>query len=330
MGSEKHVKYTLASAITEEILYAIVKFIRDSGQTTIRFSNDAGTDAIYTGAGFVNAAAVASAASFGANSYMVIEPVTAMPGGERWQAKIKMDAPSADDLGVTVACTKAGYTQKWTNAAAGFHASQIKTGEVLFGTGNNPSATMSPLISAGDMDEYDQHQFDGGATTVVAYTYFRILWYDSAGAEGSKFPYGLRIGGYRPLEPHLDLNPWCVLNNKPQATNSNSFWGTRSTNTSYNNGRVPLEDAQTTLDLSATGLATLIPSDNRTTGEPALTRGGRWATSPLLVGCLTNGTIVGSLGKYDMLGCNVDRSDNTADSVSEYLCVNDIVVRWKP
>jgi len=330
MGSEKHVMYTPASAITEEILFAILKFVRDSGQTTVRFSNDAGTDACYTGAGFVNASTIANAAAFGANSYMVIESVATMPGGERWQFKIKMDAPSADDIGVTVACTKAGGTEKWTNGAAAFHANQIKTGETLFGTGANPTATSKFMISASDMNTYDQHQFDGGAQTIVGYTYFRILWYDSALTEGNKVTHALRIGGYRPMEPHLDVNPWCVLIGRPNSGTSSLYWGALGVSTGTNTNRSPLEDGQTTLDLSATGFTRIVGTNNVATGEPSLTRGNKWAPLPVTLLNNTGGDVLGTFGAYDMLTSNVDRSDAVADSTAEYMTFNDLVFRWKP
>lgn len=330
MGTEKHVSYTPGAVATKEILWAILKFVRDSGQTTIRFSNDAGTDAVYTGSGFVNASSVTGAASFSANSYVVIEPVTAMPGGERWQAKIKMDAPTADDIGVTVACTKSTYTSKWTNGAAAFNAAQIKTAETLFGTGAAPTATSKMWISASDMNTYDQHQFDGGAQTIVGYTFFRILWYDSALVEGAKVTHALRIGGYRPMEPHLDVNPWCVLIGRPNTAVNNLYWGSTAVVNTNNTNRAPLEDGQTTLDLSTTGFARIVGVNNVASGEPSLTRNNKWAPLPVVLQGTTGGDVLGTFGAYDMLSSNVDRSDAVADSAAEYVCFNDLIFRWKP
>jgi len=324
---EKHVLYS-GTASVDEVLYAIVRFVRDSGQDVVRFSNDAGTDAIWNGTAFVNASTITSASTLsGAGSYLVIEAINTMPGGERWQVKV---TKSTNSILVQGACTKSSGTVKWTNAGAAFSTSQVRTGAPTWNDGNQPPATASTFCSVSDLDQYDQHQFDGQAQTMVSYAYFRVMIRDSGAVEGNKFAEAFRIGGYKPMEPHLDLNPWCLLTRIPKATAAVNSWGYATVGASLLS-RAPLEDAQTTLDLTSTGYAKLTGDNNLiATGQTQLTRGGKWASAPLFLLGLTGSDVLGTFGRYDMMTGSEDRTDGSTDANNEYMNVNDLHLRWKP
>ena len=190
---EKHVKYTMTGSWTNEVMHRMFDFVSASGpasgQNAVRFAYGSTATSVSSTLGYGGSPV---SVNFASGSFIVIEPSATMPSGYRWQ--LKLENISATQLGATL------------STVGGWEGSSTKN--FIAASTNNPPGITPPvtdriawsitaptagylyLISSADLDTY-------GASATPA-TYFRIMEWQSGGAEASQFFTALHVGGYIP------------------------------------------------------------------------------------------------------------------------------------
>lgn len=311
--SEKHVMYSPGTGLTSDVMQSIYSFINTHGSTIgMRIASDGGTYATYNGSALGTPDGTAGWWSTAANAYIVIEPVSAMPGGGRAQLKIQR-------VSTTVLSYVYAPIGGWLTSATTFGSNPVSA-LTQWNDGTAPGASCNYYLSGGDLSTYQ-----AGSSTYGTF-YFRILGRKTANAEDAQFNHGLYFGSYIPREPTLDLQPSCVLARNPILDGSSASWSFATANSSCPN-RAPVDDTHTTTDYTNNGHCFV---SGYRPGAYNKTRGGKYDNDTLFVHNIAGQYKLGSFDKYTQLSGYLGRSDAGADSAAEYLVVNDLMCRWKP
>jgi len=322
--SEKHVKYTMAGTTTNEVMNNIFSFVSSSGQNAIRFAYSGTATSVSSTLGYGGSPSVTN---FASGSFIVIEPVTAMPSGYRWQVKI--ENISTSQIGATLSSV-GGWEG---NSTKNFISSSVNnppgitppvTDRVVW-LNATPSAGFIYLISSADLDTY-------GASAIPS-SYFRIVEWQASAAEGSQFVQALHVGGYIPTNQVSNTNPVAMLARNPGMTVSTSYWGNTSTVNTTTLNRVPPDYNFSTTNLSnSTACISTVAGNAAVPGALTWAKdlNGNWVNFPVFIFSTTAAATMGYYGKYAMFGGYSGRQDGQSDAANEYLVVNDLVIRWKP
>ena len=337
--SETHVKYSIGTGSSnddqnyaKQILFHIYTFVKSSGQTAVRFADNAeGTAVSLAGVSYGSPSAYSD---FGNGGFVVIESATAMPSGNRWQCMFLINTGAtpyfffhfAPRGGWTPGGTPADPTQAATWSSNPVNLTAMKP----WGYYSYIDEGARCLISASDLDTY------GASSAPVEY--IRINIWDPNDSEDNEFLNCIRVGGYIPTDPDVDTNPACVLAGSPQNPgNGNSYtWSDYNSNSrSYNFCIVPPDTDGSQTDLYTYGAGWVSSVFSRTASYAGQynqykTRRGSWVNMPVYLWDYDSAACVGYFGKYDMFCGYEGRSDATQDSSGQYIVVNSYVFRWNP
>lgn len=309
---EKHQKYVMTTSGYDEAMYALYTFVSSSGQNAVRFVNGSTAQAVSSSAGKGGLPALAN---FVSGSFIVVEPVAAMPSGYRWQVKISR---STSDQRYNLS-TIGGYDITTNTFQAVGGVTPPVTGEVIWNSNADALAINNQwLFSSCDLDTY-------GASS-ISNAYLRAVRWIPTNAEGSQFGISsFHIGSYIPTNASANSNPVVALGGKPQGANLASSWG-YATGDGNNRNRCSPDYNYSTLNLASTyaytpdlGLSTYAKDVN-----------GQWVNTPAFINSITAAASMGYFGKYSFLLGNSGRADGQQDAAQEYMVVNDVMIRWKP
>jgi hypothetical protein len=308
--AEKHqiVAISAAEENWQAFLQKLWDFVQNTQSGIIQFPQDGSFYGVKSGGSVVTDVSDLSAGFGSANDYIIIEPVNAYPGGDKWQIKFESLSPSsatAANMSVTV-CWLGGWTQ-----ASEFGSNLTYT---------NPNAfeitfddTMSWYFSCCNTDTYVS---SSGTQT---YTYVRIL------LRSGTFWYGVYCGGYIPTEPDSDTKPVIFLGNRVRVVGDG--WGTAAAG-STNGNRIPADFTHSVLggnNQAGVNYYGTLTAQGYTTD-----RSGNWVNRPCVVSDNVTQSTLGAFGRFTMLVGDTARTDGAADSNNEYLVVDDFMLRWKP
>lgn len=326
--SEKHVKYPLASATadnnTGEIMYRIFTFISSSGQAAVRFAYNSTATSVSSSVGY--GGTPTSFSDFPSGSFIVVEPVTAMPSGYRWQVKIERSATNTIRQQMsTVGGWEGNSTKNFiSNSTNNPPNITPPTTDFVNFIATSPASGSYLLVSTADSDTY-------GSNNTPA-TYFRYLTWAAGAVEGSQFAAGVSFGSYIPYNTSSNTNPVYLLAGNPNInTASTNQWSVNATS----NNRVPpnfrFDDTSLTTNNAAGGITTVSLVGNNP-GESGNAKGlnNVWVNFPVVVCQFTKYAAPGYLGTYNLMGGHSGRTDGTPDSKGEYMVVNNLMIRWKP
>ena len=284
-------------------------FVQNTQSGIIQFPQDGSFYGVKSGGSVVTDVSDLSAGFGSANDYIIIEPVNAYPGGDKWQIKFESLSPTsgaATNMNVTV-CWLGGWTQ-----ASEFGSNLTHTDTDPFDNLSSITTSMSWYFSCCNTDTYVS---SSGTQT---YTYVRIL------LRNGTIWYGVYCGGYIPTEPDSDTKPVVLLARQVNNNLGASNWGTTS---ATSNNKIPADFAHSVLGgNNSAGTNILNPSNQGWSTD----RSGNWVNRPSIV--LDNNTqsSLGAFGRFTMLLGDDARTPGAADSNNEYLVVDDFMLRWKP
>lgn len=309
---EKHQKYVMTTSGYDEAMYALYTFVSSSGQNAVRFVNNSTAQAVSSSLG---KGGLPVTANFVSGSFIVVEPVNAMPSGYRWQARISR---STTDQRYNLS-TIGGWDINSGSFLAVSGVTPPVTGEVVWNSNADALAINNQwLFSSSDLDTY-------GASSTPA-TYFRAVRWIPTNVEGSQFGVSsFHIGGYIPTNVSANTNPVVALGGKPFIFNGASNWGYSTADGNNRNRCNPDYNYSTTVLASSyaytpdLGLSTYAKDVN-----------GQWVNTPAFVNSVTAAAAMGYFGKYAFLIGNSGRADGQQDAAQEYMVVNDVMIRWKP
>ena len=309
--AEKHILGSTGAGTTAEVMQQIYAAIVAYGSTTgIRLTVDGSTTATHNGTAL--GTPDGTVAWWGNNSYMVVEPVAAMPGGGRWQCKIGRTSTN-------VLTSQWAPNGGWTVAAptyAGLAVSAVTT----WNDGTPPGATATYYISMSNLETY------AAGVDTYGYSYLRVLIRRSSAADDAQFVQGLYVGGYIPADPTTDTKPSVMLCGSPRQNGGSLSWSYATANASCPN-RAPTDNVHTYLDYANGGHCF-------TTGmlltTYAKSRDGKLTNKNLYLFGIAAACELGSFGPYTMWLGALTRTDNAPDASAEYLVVGELMIRWKP
>ncbi len=296
MASEAHKAQVVGGTTEDEksgnVLWYLHEFITNEAAAILRIVDD-GTSATWDGSAF----GTPGAASFfqTAGAYLVVEPIA----GGSWQAKIRYDGSTTDDLEIELS-DQGG----WQNSDGTFGANNT-SGLVRWNDSAAPSASDTMYMSACDLD---------------GYTYLRCFIYDGTVDQNAFY-----AGGYIALDP-ADTDPVCCLVRRPEIANrsSSNTWGHASagqgyTPNEYGGSSTPWTVANASID---TVRAATYSNDGKT-------RNSIFALFPVFV--FTSDSFVhGYFGEYTMYGVDGAKADLDVDNAGAYIVTNDLAHRWNP
>ena len=316
--AEKHKLYSPAGTLYwKDFLYSIWDFVQNQQSGIVQFVDDGGTKSVYLGASFWDGSAVLTNASFSNNSYIVIEPVTAYPGGGKWQAKFTSPNVSSGTTGnMSLKTSFSGGWDSTTNVDFGAVTTAVTGAEPI--TSQTMAAGDSYYLSCANTDSYTN---TSGTQT---YTYLRFLMFDASIAENSKFQ-GAYVGGYTPIEVDNDTKPCVMATRTVGVVSASTSWGYR--HASSNCAWVPGDFAHT----GGGGVNSAFVGTGATTNDPYFgnSRGGSWANGATLVSDNDGNVTLGAFGKFTMMNGDIDRADGAADASAEYVVASSAMLRWK-
>jgi len=312
--AEKHVKVTITTATWQFFLQKLWDFIENSQSGILQFVQEGGDYAVKSGGSFWNGSDDLSSGFGSDNDYIVVEPVTAYPGGDKWQAKIK--AIDFDDKAVADSSLEVSWLGGYDTSANDFPAGNQTSGELTHIPSYHAMATTdSWYFSCSNSDTYTS---DSGTQT---YTYLRVAHFDTSAAENGKFA-AFYVGGYIPAEPNADTKPVCVFTRLMQSGDGNTFWGDRSSTTSLAPGNYAHNTSGGNVGASIPDWVIDYYHFN------PLSRSGNWINTPLYILDENNTTTLGAFGKFSQLWGDYDRTDGAADGSAKYMVSGDIMFRW--
>jgi hypothetical protein len=322
--NEKHTKTTVTT--TSDVMYAIftamTATINGSVQVALRWADNDITHAVNNGTTYATNAGSVTAASYfdAANSFLVVEPATAMPNGSRWQLQVTRTGTGNTNLFCKFA-SRGGWTSGTKVFANG--AGQPTTGNIDAFNAGAPGTNKRCLVSICNMDTY-------GSST--SYAYIRMIVWDQTTPAATKTFY---CGGYIPFDQANNTTPCCLLvgqiatasSGVAQGTISKS-WGWTTTGANCLN-RIAPDYAGTQTNLNTAGYGYMKSVD------PSLAAGnlgpsGEWVEFPMYMYSIDDAAFYGYFGKYTMFGGDVTRTMATRDSTQKYLIFYDTVVRFDP
>lgn len=304
-------KYRSYSVTTSaDVLYQIYNFIANSGQNCLQIVQDTGVPALYKqGTGYV--ASWASSADSPSGSYLVVEPVTAYPGGGKWQAYITL---STNTLRIQVS-----MNGQWSNGGAGpgaFGGSAKKTPLTDWNDTAAPGGGAMLYVGASNTETYN-----GGANV---YTYLYAALNEPGGvADLDQMFY---TGGYIPFDAAADTKPFVFLSRTPDLESNTASFGKNTSDANCLN-RTQVEYAQTT-DLAAAGYCRV----GLLGGTPAALSNCRDYNSkypglPLYVFTQTN-FCLGYFGSATMLAIDTAKVNLDTNSTPSYIVFNDVLFKF--
>jgi hypothetical protein len=317
--AEKHKIYSAGGGKWKDYMYAMWDFVHNQQSGIVRFVDDGGTKSVYLGGAFWDGSAVLTAASFVDGSYIVVEPVTAYPGGGRWQ--VRFTCVDHDDTNVYDFTAKMSFSGGWdstTNVDFASVATAVTDAENVMKDSVN--AADSIYISCSDSDTYTN-----GAGS-QKYTYFRFLNWDQSQTDDAKKFQGAYTGGYVPADVNGDTKPSVLMCRYATVLNTGYSWGERTATEDY--CLLPGDYAHT----SGAGVNAGFAGTGDTTGVPYYSHSklGQWVNAPCLLTDETAQAVMGSFGKYTMLHGHEGRASGATDSALEYMVSGALMLRWKP
>ena len=322
--NEKHIKSTITT--TSDVMYAIftgmTATINGSTQVALQWADNDITHAVYNGSSYAaNAGAVTAASYFdAANSFLVVEPALAMPGGARWQFQVTRTGTGNTNLFCKFA-SRGGWNYATKVFANG--AGQPTTGNIDAFSGGAPGTNKRCLLSICNMDTYG---------TSTSYAYLRMIVWDQTGASATKSFY---VGGYIPFDQANNTSPACLLVGQVgTATSGNTqgtivkSWGYATTGANCLN-RIPPDYTGSQTNLNTAGYGYIKALDPSLVGGN-LGPNGEWVEFPMYMYSIDDAAFYGYFGKYTMFGGDVTRTMATRDSTQKYLIFYDTVIRFDP
>ena len=312
--AEQHTAVSNSTATWQYFLQQLWNFVQNTQSGIVQFVTEGGNVAIKSGGSF-HAADTDLSSGFGTdNDYIVIEPVNAYPGGDKWQIKFKSSDVSDDEIteGTVEISWLGGYDTSADDFASGYQT----TGALAWNYAK-PTTADTWYFSCSNSDTY---QNSAGTQT---YTYMRVLLYDNTAADDLKFG-GNYCGGYIPNEPDNDTKPVVAFFKALRGYNSTHYWG------DVDGTATGLAPGNYAHDESGGNISAFINtvSDNYT--GFGSTRSGNWSNGPTLICDNNNNTTLGAFGKYTQMVGDLDRSSGATDSNAEYKVAADQVIRWNP
>lgn len=329
---EKHVGYILSNATDRisETMYNVWQFVSSSGQDVLRFAHNSTAASVSSSIGFGGTPVVTS---FNSGSFIVIEPINALPSGYRWQAKIERASSTAINA---ILSTAGGWDATSKNFIS--NSALNPPGITPPVTDSTPWFTATPalstqiLISTSDLDTYIS------GTTSVKVPYFRATDWIPSNAEGTQFASALYVGGYIPINSTQNTNPVVMLSKTPNNNwATNFYWGvafaTPGSANSYN--KVAPDYDFGVKDLSQCYATLGAPTMGNVNTQAALSPhakdiDGAWPPLPVYVFSHSNNAMLGYFGKYNMLSVYLGVADGETDPAREYIFCFNFMFRWKP
>lgn len=293
----------------QTFLQKLWDFVQNTQSGIIQFPQDGSFYGVKSGGSVVTDVSDLSAGFGSANDYIIIEPVNAYPGGDKWQIKFESLSPTsgaATNMNVTV-CWLGGWTQ-----ASEFGSNLTHTETDPFDSLSSISTVMSWYFSCCNTDTYVS---SSGTQT---YTYVRIL------LRNSTVWYGVYCGGYIPTEPDSDTKPVVLLTRNVNNGGSTTNWGTANASS---NSKIPADFAHSVLGgNNSAGVSYYASTAQGYTTD----RSGNWVNRACVVSDTNTLSSLGAFGRFTMLVGDDARTPGAADSNNEYLVVDDFMLRWKP
>lgn len=314
MSGEKHTLLAAGTGLTADVMQGIYNFVNTNGSACgLRIASDGGTYATHNGSALGTPDGTVGWWATGANAYLVIEPVDAMPGGGRWQCKIIRNSTLVLQ---SVWAPNGGWTVA-SQSYAGLACSAV----TQWNDGSAPGASCTHYISGSNLETYT------AGNSTYGYTYFRIIGRRGGGTEDNQFVYGLYVGGYVPNEPTVDTKPSCMLARTPSLAGNALAWSYAVSN-SNNLNRAPVDDVHTVTDYTNNGVCF---ASAQMPGVYAKSRSGKWCGKTIYLYNMAGSYELGQFGAtYTMAGGYLSRADATPDGNNEYIVMNDMIMRWKP
>lgn len=298
----------------DEIMYNIFDFVYNngSGRSGVQFVSGNISYSVHNGTSFAaNAAAVGVNYFTGSNAYIMLESKNTMPSGYRWQVQLKR-----------VSSTNFSYNfaprGSWDSSTQTFNSGSFPTTGLINWWTLTSVTGYHMLVSSGDLDTY-------GASAVPV-EYFRFLLRSPTAADGSQMTglSSMRVGGYIPTDAVNDTNPACIFVGAPSATNTSTYWG-RNTSDSTNYNRVPTDTTGASTNLATAGYCRIV---GLTEFNSFLNRNGQAVTFPFYIHLVDGSATVGYFGKYDMLQGHSNNQDGMKDGTGNYIFFNNIFFRF--
>lgn len=311
MTAEKHVLGSTGAGTTAEVMQQLYAAIVAYGSSCgIRLVVDGSTTATHNGTALGTPDGTIT--WWGNGSYMVVEPIDAMPGGGRWQCKIAR--PST--ISMTSQWAPNGG---WTVAAPTF-AGLAVSAATQWNDGNAPGAAATYYISMSNLETY------AAGSSTYGYAYLRVFIRRSTGAEDGQFVQGLYVGGYIPNDPTTDTKPSVMLCGSPRLAGGSLTWS-YTTASAGCVGRAPVDNVHTYTDYANGGHCYV---NGYQPGAFAKSRDGKLCNKTLYLYSIAASCELGSFGPYTMFVGALTRTDNAPDADANYLVVGELMARWRP
>lgn len=326
--AEKHVEYFIENSSpgsAGELMLDIFSFVSSSGQNAVRFAYDSTAASVSGSLGYGGNPTDPS--NFPSGSFIVIEPVQAMPSGYRWQALFERYTSTTISVQLsTVGGWEGGSTKNFISNSTNNPPGIVPpvTDKVQW----MPSAIAAKtalLISSCDLDTYGPN--------ATPSTYFRVLLQVPSAAEASQYTLCVVVGGYIPFNHSMNTNPCCLISRIPKANAGSSVtFGFANPNANSTTKIAPDWDFRTKDLTSAYGAVAGISAFGTNFGEILWSKdpAGSMVNTPAFIVSYPGQAVTGYLGKHNMVVGYGARADGNCDANRKYLTVNDFMFRWNP
>lgn len=306
--AEKHQLVSISTANWQFFLQQLWAFVQNTQSGIIQFPQDGAFYGVKSGGSIVTDVSDLSAGFGTANDYIIIEPVNAYPGGDKWQIQFESLSPgsaTATNINVTVS-----WLGGWNQASDDFGSNLTYTETDPFDSNSSISTSESFYFSCANTDTYIS------SAGVQTYTYIRIMNRSTINF------YGVYCGGYIPTAPDSDTKPVVLLTRNINNANSTTNWGSVNLGSC---GRIPADFAHSVLGGNVNAAVNYYGG---TAGGYTIDRLGNWVNRPSIVSDNVNQVSLGAFGRFTMVLGDDSRTPGAADSNNEYLVVDDFMMRW--